>query len=242
MAAAGGSSPAWRCQSGGGFVFPRHLERPVHAVARGSQTFELRTEPADRRSRVRPWGIGFPGLRVGEFTAYGIRMRPPRCCIRSSRPIPPRARSAGNPKGVERPVRESCSQRKAVLWFPQPFAVTGEPLMSRRCRYIRRRHRPDGWRSVQKRPAVCHSGCGRNAVPMPSCHGEQGNPFTSSELPDGERGWANYSGVGHPCHQCVSKVFRRGVVHCVLTCRRTACRPGRFQSPGDQVSVQVATV
>lgn len=102
---------------------------------------------------------------------------------------------------------------------------------------LRRWRGPDWWRSVQKRLAACHSGCGCNAVPMPSCHREQGNPFTSSELPDGERGWANYSGVGHPCHQRVSKVFRRGAVHCVLTCRRTPRHPGRFQSPGDHVSV-----
>jgi hypothetical protein len=63
-----------------GLSSPRYLERPVRAVARGSQTFESRTEPADRRRRVGPWGTGFPGWRAGEFTAYGVRMRQ---CVKS---------------------------------------------------------------------------------------------------------------------------------------------------------------
>ena len=103
---------------------------------------------------------------------------------------------------------------------------------------LRRWRGPDWWRSVQKRPAGCRSGCGCNAVRMPSCNREQGNPSPPLNSPTGERGWANYSGVGHPCHQCVSKVFRRGGVHCVLTCRRTCRHPGRFRSPGDRVSVR----
>jgi hypothetical protein len=242
MPAAGGSSPAWRRQSGGGFVFPRVFGAARSCRGKGKSNVRVADWACGSAQSSRALGYSVPWLASGRI--HGLWRTHASTALLYSLVGPDSAEGAqyGKSEGSRATCPRELFTEEGGVVVPQPSAVTGESLMSRRCRYIRRRHGPDGWRSVQKRPAERHSGCGCNAVPMPSCHREQGNPFTSSELPDGERGRDNYSGVGHPCHQRVSKVFRRGVVHCVLTCRRTPCRPGRFQSPGDQVSVQVAAV
>jgi hypothetical protein len=95
-------------------------------VERSSRVLSLRI------GAVGPWGVSFRGWRVGAFTAYGVRMRPPLCCIRT----PPDPVEGTQCVKAER-SRTTCPRRLSAEEINVAVASTinggGESLMSRRC-------------------------------------------------------------------------------------------------------------